>query len=32
MEREMDEISLREFIEVIWNGKWIIAIEESVRV
>jgi succinoglycan biosynthesis transport protein ExoP len=24
MEREMDEISLREIIEVIWNGKWII--------
>jgi succinoglycan biosynthesis transport protein ExoP len=24
MEREMDEISLREIIEVVWNGKWII--------
>jgi succinoglycan biosynthesis transport protein ExoP len=24
MERDMDEISLREIIEIIWNGKWMI--------
>jgi len=26
MNKELDEISLREIIEIIWNGKWMIAI------
>jgi succinoglycan biosynthesis transport protein ExoP len=30
MEREMDEISLREIIEVIWNGKWIIVLVTAI--
>jgi succinoglycan biosynthesis transport protein ExoP len=32
MEREMDEISLREIIEAIWNGKWIILLVTAIAV
>jgi succinoglycan biosynthesis transport protein ExoP len=32
MEREMDEISLREIIETIWNGKWIIILVTAIAV
>jgi succinoglycan biosynthesis transport protein ExoP len=32
MEREMDEISLREIIEVVWNGKWVIILITAIAV
>jgi len=30
-EKYMEEISLRELIEVVWKGKWIIAIIKRVN-
>jgi succinoglycan biosynthesis transport protein ExoP len=32
MEREMDEISLREIIEVVWNGKWVIILVTAIAI
>jgi succinoglycan biosynthesis transport protein ExoP len=32
MERETDEISLREILEVVWNGKWIIVLVTSIAI
>jgi succinoglycan biosynthesis transport protein ExoP len=32
MDREVDEISLREIIEVVWNGKWIIIFVTAIAI